>query len=340
MKVLLISLIFITFLAPAQQADVAVNKEILRIAFGSCSKQDQPESQLWAEVNKTNPDLWVWLGDNIYGDTEDMDVMKAKYDQQKSHTGYKTLLSRSSVIGIWDDHDFGVNDGGAEYPMKDQSRDLLFDFLNVDKNNPARKRQGAYQSYTYNNSQGNIKVILLDARYFRDSLKWENPGTDDKIALKNETGDILGETQWKWLENQLSDNEIDLFILASGIQVIPEEHRWEKWSNFPMAKERLLNTIKKIDTPLIIISGDRHLSEVSKLDLEGYDYPLYELTSSSLNSPSTISEENNRFRLKNKIHERNFATMTIIWIAGKPSIQLKYIGKGGKSLASHQIQFN
>ncbi|MEQ9008461.1 MAG: alkaline phosphatase D family protein, partial [Ekhidna sp.] len=170
---------------------------------------------------------------------------------------------------------------------------------------------------------------------------WNNPGTYEKESIVNPTGDILGEKQWNWLEKQLSDPEIDFFILGSGIQVIPEEHRWEKWSNFPQAKTRLLEMIKTTTkAPLVILSGDRHLSEVSKLDLDGYDYPLYEFTSSSLNAPTEPSPENNEFRIKDKIHVQNFAVMTIIWIANNPMIQLKYYGKANKELANYSVRFN
>lgn len=322
-----------------QQADVIINKEISRIAFGSCSKQDFPEKQLWNEVNGTNPDLWIWLGDNIYGDTEDMGVMKEKYDFQKSHPDYQELLKRTEVIGIWDDHDYGVNDGGKEYAAKDGSKEQLFAFLDVDKNHPARRRKGAYQSYTYQSREGNIKVILLDTRYFRDSLKWNNPGTRQKESIVNADGDILGEQQWKWFESQLSDKSINLFIVASGIQVIPREHRWEKWSNFPKSKTRLMNAISKVSKPLVLISGDRHLSEVSKLDVQGYDHPLYEFTSSSLTSPAGIEKEPNQYIVKDKIFEANFASMTIIWVAGTPILTVKYVGESGKELVKHRIQY-
>jgi len=335
-----ICLLFLSGTLCAQQADVTIRKEINRIVFGSCSEQNHPQKQLWNEVNHLAPDLWIWLGDNIYGDTEDMTVMKAKYDLQKSHPEYQKLMATTDIIGIWDDHDFGANDAGKEYPMKDESKEALFDFLDVDKNNPARKRKGAYQSYTYRHGTGNIKVILLDTRYFRDSLVWDNPGTAEKASRVNETGDVLGEEQWAWLGRQLSDPEIDLFILGSGFQVIPEEHQWEKWSNFPQAKARLLDLIKtNASVPLVILSGDRHLSEVSKLELSGYTYPLYEFTSSSLNAPSNPSPESNQYRVKDKIHTQNFAVMTIIWIANSPVIQLKYYGKSNKQLADYSIRF-
>ena len=338
-KIIYLTILF-PFMLPAQQADVTVSKAINRIAFGSCSKQDWQDNQLWAEVNATNPDLWIWLGDNIYADTEDMTVMKSMYALQKSHPDYQQLLSRTEVIGTWDDHDYGANDAGKEYPMKAESKEELFTFLDVDKNHPARKREGVYQSYTYKSESGNLKVILLDVRYFRDSLKWTDYNTPKKVSLVNPTGDILGEAQWKWLEKQLSEDGIDLFLIASGIQAIPSAHVWEKWSNFPKARTRLFEVLKKAQAPMVLLTGDRHISEISKYDLPGHPFPLYEFTSSSLNAAYPPKPDENDYRIGEVIHQQNFAAMMIMWIANKPTIQLKYYTKGSRELASHQIEFD
>ncbi|MEO9485159.1 MAG: alkaline phosphatase D family protein [Ekhidna sp.] len=334
---------FVLLLCPmlllAQRADVTTQMDISRIAFGSCSKQSQTDDQLWSEINSSNPDVWIWLGDNIYGDTEDMSIMKEKYDLQKSHPDYQKLLKRSDVIGIWDDHDYGVNDGGKEFPAKEGSKEALFEFLDIDTDHPARKRKGVYQSYTYQSDNGNVKVILLDTRYFRDVLEWENPGTREKRSIANPQGDILGDAQWAWLETQLLDEEIDLFIVASGIQVIPEKHRWEKWANFPKSRAKLLDLIAKTNAPLILLSGDRHLSEISKMNITGYQHPLYEFTSSSLNSPAGKEKDTNQYLIKKKIHESNFALLSIRWVSNNPVLDIVYQGKGGKVLTEHRIQY-
>lgn len=335
--------LFLFLLSPiflhGQQSDVILKKDISTIAFGSCSKQDQPEDQLWNEINSANPDLWIWLGDNIYGDTENMEVMKEKYDLQKSHPGYQKLLKQTDAIGIWDDHDFGENDGGKEYPAKDGSKKELLDFLDVSEDHPVRSRLGVYQSYTYSSQGGTIKVILLDTRYFRDSLKWNNPGTSEKSSIINPSGDILGETQWAWFERQLSDPTIDFFVIGSGIQVIPNQHRWEKWSNFPKSRGRLFKTVTKANAPLVFLSGDRHLSEVSKIEIPEYKYPIYEFTSSSLTSPSGIEKEENQYMVKDKIYETNFAVLSIQWESKSPVLNLNYYGKKGKKLADYSIQY-
>lgn len=172
MKSLFVSFVLLsTISSAAQPVEGLSQQKVQTIAFGSCSKQDLPDKQLWKEVNEKSPDLWIWLGDNIYGDSEDMEVLKAKYDLQKAHPDYQSLIEKSEVIGIWDDHDFGVNDGGKEFIQKEPSRDILFDFLDLDENHPAWQRKGGYQAHTYDFDGKRIKFIFLDARYFRDPLK-------------------------------------------------------------------------------------------------------------------------------------------------------------------------
>lgn len=311
---------------------------IQTIAFGSCSVQEKVDAQLWKEVVAENPDLWIWLGDNIYADTEDMGKMKSDYDLQKSHPDYQTLLEKMDVIGVWDDHDLGANDLGKEYPMKDESRDLLFDFLDVDKNSEAWNRKGAYQSYTYNFNEKKLKIILLDARYFRDSLKWTfNP----KKAQINENGDVLGEAQWEWFADELSDDGVDMFIVGSGIQVLSKDHGFEKWANFPKERARLLDLLsEKVNVPLVLLSGDRHISEVSKIDLDGYDFPLYDITSSSLTNPwGEESPEANDLRVGQITYPVNFATMDIDWEGIQPSLNFKFVGKGNEILQEFSVVY-
>ena len=38
-----------------------------RFAFGSCSKHDH-EQPMWGAVAASQPDVWIWLGDNVYVD--------------------------------------------------------------------------------------------------------------------------------------------------------------------------------------------------------------------------------------------------------------------------------
>lgn len=334
MKKCLILIALFPSLSLAQNADEVRNKALNQITFGSCSKQDKTEGQLWDEVNRLDSDLWIWLGDNIYGDTEDMTVMREKYDIQKSHMGYQELLSNTEVLGIWDDHDFGVNDGGKEYPKGDESKEEMFRFLDVAMDHPARVRKGAYQSYLYKGIRS-TKIILLDTRYFRDSL-WKD---EKNWNVPNPEGEVLGEEQWTWLQTQLQDDEADFFIIGSGIQVLPEEHRFEKWANFPTERERLLDLVSTVEQLFIFLSGDRHMSEVSTT--EHYGKKIYEFTSSSLTDPWGVpNEESNMYREKDIVYKTNFASLDLLWKKHKLFLKLTYYGEDGQVFQKHKVSFD
>ena len=298
------------------------------IAFGSCSHAFD-SVQMWDNIIAHNPSAWIWMGDNIYGDTEDMAIMKAKYDMQKERPSYQKLIKSMDIYGIWDDHDFGVNDGGKEYPMKDESKILMLDFLDVPANATVRNQKGAYQSYTISDKGLNIKLILLDTRYFRDSLEinLDRP----PLYHPNMTGTVLGETQWNWLEKELTNSNADIHLIGSSYQLIPNDHGYEKWGNFPNERKRFFSLISKtLPKRPIILSGDRHIAEFSKIKLEGLEYPLYEFTSSGLTHTwGTERPEENEHRIGEMIIKKNFGIIDIEHI--NEDIQVKFYVYGSQN---------
>jgi alkaline phosphatase D len=241
------------------------------VAFGSCSKQYNP-NQRWVDIIQNDPDIWIWLGDNIYGDTHDMEFMAEKYNHQKADSGYQLLLnSNTKIIGTWDDHDYGINDGGKYFSKKNESKRLFIDFLDIPSDNPILSHEGVYQSYDYPFDNHLLKIILLDTRNFRDTI-YRDPAT--RAYLPNEEGDILGGQQWIWLEKEFSSSTADLIIIGSSIQVIPDEQIYEKWANLPSSRKRLFNLLEKYpDKRMIFLSCDRHIAEISELLSDNLNYP-------------------------------------------------------------------
>lgn len=304
-KLLFFCFLFSTSLSWAQ--DLTNNKVLQTIALGSCNRQEAPQP-MWPLITQHNPDLWIWLGDNIYGDTNDMQVMKDKYNMQKSNPGYQALIAQTDVIGIWDDHDFGVNDGGKEYPKRAESKALMFDFLDVPKDHPAQKREAAYQSYLYGEGDQKVKIILLDARYDRDALEREN-----RRYQKNWEGKIMSDEQWNWLEKELAANEANIHIIASGIQFIATEHPYEKWDNFPKERQRMLDVIVKTQANnVLMLSGDRHISELASYHVPGYGM-IYDFTSSGMTHSYSSSTEYNSYRMGKLITDKSFGLMQLLW---------------------------
>lgn len=291
------------------------------IAFGSCNKLQMPQTH-WASVAANNPGLWVWLGDIIYADTTDMNALAKHYRGLKTHPEYKKLRAKAQIIGVYDDHDYGVNDGCRDYPKRRESKKCLMDFLDVPKNSPLRKQEGAYQSYTFGKGQQTIKVIVMDTRYFRDPLT-PDPSKQRRYT-PNTAGTMLGEAQWKWLEHELRNSKANLNILCSSVQVVADEHGHEKWGNFPNERKRLLQLIRNAKPKnLLILSGDRHMAEISKMPLDGLPYPLYDFTSSGLTHIRSGNEEANKFRVGDLYLKKNFGLLKIRWEGEHPIVTMQ-----------------
>jgi len=294
------------------------------IAFGSCNKMSMPQT-MWPYVNANKPELWVWLGDIIYADTSNMRALAAHYKKLKTLPEYKKLRSQTQVIGVYDDHDYGVNDGCKDYFMKKGAKKCLMDFLDVPMNSPVRRREGAYSSYTFGKGDETVKVIVMDTRYFRDHLD-KDPSRKSRY-LPNMEGSMLGEAQWEWLENELRTSTANLNILCSSVQVLADDHPHEKWGNFPIQRRKLLSMIAHVQPKnLLILSGDRHMSEISRMQLEGLTYPLYDFTSSGMTHIRSGAEEANRFRVGDMILKKNFGVLKITWNGDRPVVSMQTRG--------------
>lgn len=310
MKFLFSLVLIVSSLTSAAQAPLT------KIAFGSCSNEELHE-EMWTEIAGQKPQLCILLGDNIYGDTQDMTWMRKQYDMQKQLPGYQLLMKTCPIIGTWDDHDYGKNDGGKHYAKKNESKEEFLRFLDVPADDPVRKHDGVYSSYTYGPIGQQVKVILLDLRYFRDTtIRSTIPG---HRYDPNPDGDMMGETQWAWFENELKNSKADVHIIASSIQLISNDHFYEKWGNFPKARQRMFDVlVKHKPRNVFVISGDRHIAEISKIELPGLPKPLYDVTSSGLTHTWNIKgemppDEPNSNRVGKLIIQKNYGLILIDW---------------------------
>jgi alkaline phosphatase D len=337
-KLPLTCLLLLSLPALARSDDTLV---LNRIAFGSCARQDRP-LPIWESIVASKPQLFLSLGDNIYADTKDMKVMKAKYDLLAAHPGYQKLLKTCPLLATWDDHDYGANDAGADFPAKDESQQLFLDFFGIPRDSPRRTQKGVYNSAVFGPFDRRVQVILLDTRYFRSPLR-KRPG---KIipsegayeANTDPAATILGEAQWKWLAEQLQV-PAKLRLLVSSIQVVPQDHHHEKWMNFPHERDRLYKLLQDTKAAgVVILSGDRHLAELSVMDA-GLGYPLFDLTSSGLNqgSPKWRKLEVNRHRIATMNWGNNFGVIGIDWDRPDPLLRLQIRDEAGDVMIQEKV---
>jgi len=295
----------------ATPSEIKSNDSKVIIAFGSCNKHNK-ENVYWDDILRASPDVFIWGGDNIYADTEDMAKMKAMYAQQKAIPEYASLTEHVLVTGTWDDHDYGINDGGLEFSKKKESQQLFLDFMDVGKDDARRNREGVYSTQLISKPGGQVKIINLDTRYFRTPL---TEGTQGKRYLPNEygVGTILGLEQWNWLETELSNSKADFNIIVTSIQFLSKEHGFEKWANHPHEVDKMLKLIKDSNAKrVILLSGDRHISEFSKMDVDGLSFPLIDFTSSGLtHSYASFQGEPNSFRVGEVVSTTSFGLVEV-----------------------------
>ena len=307
---------------------------IQTLSFGSCNDEDESQNY-WNTILETDPDLWIWMGDNIYGDSEDMNILKNKYDKQNNHIEYKEFIRQIPIIGIWYDHDFVINDGNRLYPKKEESKDLMLDFLNVPEDAEVRLRSGAYHSYIFGEEGRKVKIILLDTRSFQDPLT-ENPNGVPRYFPSD--GTLLGADQWTWLQEELDKNEAEVHIIVSSIQFLASKQVYEKWGNFPDERFRMIDLVKNTKARnVIFLSGDRHIAEVSKLDLTGIEYPLYDITSSGLTHSYEQADEENPFRIGPLIGSKNFGILRFTWLDDRVAIEVEIWGMNGEIYFNHRL---
>lgn len=316
----------------AEQSNSEVTSESdFTIAFGSCNKHNET-NPLWDDILAVKPNIWIWGGDIVYADTENMDKLRSIYAAQDTVKGYKRLKETVPVIGTWDDHDYGLNDGGVEFTAKEESQQEFLDFMGVPKDSPRRKREGVYAVHNYELPEGKIKIIVLDTRYFRTAL---TPSSKTEKRVQPNVygeGTILGERQWEWLSEELANSKAHFNILVSSVQFLSNKHGFEGWGNFPHEVDRLTKLVVATKAKgVMVLSGDRHISEFSKEKINGLKYPLVDFTSSGLTHTYTgFSGEENPYRVGEVVFVKSFGTVDFNFKTN--SVHLKMIGDGGKVL--------
>ncbi len=326
--IFILFLLLFTNLFAQERVLLDTQKNITKIAFGSCNFEFHKQP-LWPVISENNPDLWIWLGDVVYADTEDMELMQSKFDKQLSNKNYREFLTKVPVIGIWDDHDFGGNNQGINYPMKKYSQQIFLDFIGEPQNTTRRTQEGIYTAYVIGSGKQKVKIILLDTRYFK-----EKPGAEN---------DILGETQWQWFENELkhsAQNQIPIHIIASGIQFLSDSKLVEKWNDYPKSKARLYELFEKYrPSGLILISGDVHYGEILEHKLENSDLIIREITSSGMthsNYPQPLVT-NNKYSIDEPYIGIQFGMITIDWDEN-PKVTLQIKNRKNKVKGEYQFE--
>jgi len=338
MRLLLLLFAFITFSNTTTVLPVKTLQNPV-ITFGSCLNLHQyshPNPIIFQHILQQNSDVWIWIGDIAYfpANAEDAEHMVNSFNKVKNIPFYKELKKRTPVIGMWDDHDYGQNNGDKKYKHKERNKQFYLDFLDESADSPRRTKDGLYESY-YIGDETKVKVILLDVRYNKDPPSIFGGG------------DMLGENQWKWLEEELENNKAQFTLIASGSQVLTNDIVFiETW--YAASRERLFELIRKYKlSGVILLSGDVHFAKILKHPCpERIGYNLYEFTSSGLTeSPPFPEPEKLVSELfldtyntqKDRVFQRNFGVLRFSFEEER-SVILEIRNEEGKVVLQKKIE--
>ncbi|MDX2143240.1 MAG: alkaline phosphatase D family protein [Rhodospirillaceae bacterium] len=330
----------------------ALERTLARIAFGSCCDQEK-DQPIWDHVVAAKPDLFVFLGDNIYGDSADMNMIRARYAKLAAKPGFKKLRATTPIAAIWDDHDYGEDDAGANYPFSRETQKIFLDFFGEPSDSPRWSRNGLYASYIFGPKGKRVQLILPDLRMHRSALvemdlggrgykSWAKdkekagepvPGPYQRNPDPNVS--MLGEAQWAWLEEQFKV-PADIRLFGSSLQVLADFPGWEAWINFTRDHQRLIEVIGRTKAGgVIFLSGDTHYGEISKLDVN-VPYPLWDVTSSGLTEVWPVLPPNDN-RVGPAINAENFGVIEIDWKGRNTKIRMQVRGGDGATKLEQQV---
>ena len=315
------------------------NQEILTLGFGSCLHQDRSMAIL-KTIEKKELDLFMFIGDNVYGDQEDGELDKLIRTYKQQYNNLENFLKNVSTEFIWDDHDFGINDGGSNYRYKDRAKELFLETWKIPSNDPRRLRDGLYFDKMIKKNGLKVHLIFLDNRSFKSEWKltdeFNKEGKERYVKDFDPDKTILGKKQWQWLKDKLNEDS-DIKIILSSLQILSLGHGWESWDKLPLERERLFNLIDESDVSnLFILSGDRHRGGFYRFKTNDNN-DIHEFTSSSLNLPIPFNtEEKGPLRIGSTYRKANFGVVRIF----EDKVVMELTSNMGKVVNSLSLEIN
>lgn len=242
----------------------------LRIAFGSCARLQFDAAQpIWDAIAAMEPDLFLWLGDNIYADSDQEASFTDLYGRQRSIPGFARFAARVPQLAIYDDHDFGYNNADGTNPVKAMTL-KLFKRWWANPSAGTRDTPGVF----FRHSLGQVDLFMLDGRYHRSPVEMpDGPGKT-----------LLGAGQLAWLKSELKASKAAFKILVSGVAWSAGEPGSDSWASYLHERNAILDFIRDQKISGVFgISGDVHMGEANCVpwsEKGGYDF--YDFVSSGL----------------------------------------------------------
>ncbi len=312
------------------------DRAVTRIAFGSCYAPQLERPGIWTSIAHSEPQLMLLLGDNVYQSEElaqpGLRELREAYAMLAAEPEFAALRERTTVLATWDDHDYGLNDAGAEFPQRAESEALFEAVWPLPKGASRAAGRGIYTHMTLGPPGRRLQVLMLDTRSFRDAWPDRSSGSASQATL-------LGASQWSWLQARLQE-PADLRLLVSSIPVLSDRDSGENWARMPNERVRLLKLLEgRAGGDLLILSGDTHYAAMLTSKGESGD-GLLEATSSSLTLPISENRRDSldledAARIGEVRFEENYGLLEIDWEARLMTVKL--LDREGKPLLHRPV---
>jgi alkaline phosphatase D len=255
------------------------------------TQDPQPQGQpfeVLARIAEENPDLFIYMGDTIYSDSETEAPLArtraekwAKYRANRVAAA-QALLKQTNTWAVWDDHEV-VNDfdgavlSGTDPALLKAGRQAFNDYWPVDPKRHYRKV--AYGS--------DVDLFFLDERTYRtksvdETKKCRDADGDldfaptmpqgDRAflgfgpvapkclkAINNPAASMLGEKQLAWLETGLKSSTATWKLIVNEVPmtqifVLP----YDRWEGFGHERSHLLSFIQRNVSNVVFLTTDIH----------------------------------------------------------------------------------
>jgi alkaline phosphatase D len=311
---------------------------------GSCSYFNEPaydrpgvpygkDSTIFASMAKENAAMMVWLGDAWY--TREVDFFSEwglwyRASKDRASTILQPFLKSMTHVGIWDDHDYGPNNSGAAYHLKNVSRNVFASYFP----NPSAGQNG--QGIYTKTSWADVDFFLIDDRWWRSA----DDVLDSINGKPNPEKVMIGREQLQWLKDALLESIATFKIIAVGSQVLNPVSPYEKWGRYPVEFQELMQFLQiNPISGVMFLTGDRHHSEIIKVDRPGY-YPLYDITVSPLTSGThkfDRAEKDNPYRIVGVDELQNYGRISITGPRGNRKLTVDFLGVKGELIKSWSV---
>lgn len=326
MKKLAFIILFLLIACEENQSTKSIkNPNVYSIGFGSCLTQER-SMPIFNTIKDENYDLFLMIGDNVYGDSEREDLLELREAYDKQRQNFDNLNLNFPIEAIWDDHDYGLNDAGKEYAYKEDAKELFLDFWNIPMDDVRRSRDGLYFEWIQTIDGITVQMLFLDTRFFRDALLPTDergaPGKERYLPHTDTSLTMLGVDQWNWLEEKMNI-QVDHRIIVSSIQFLAMGHGWEAWKTLPHERQKLIDIIDQSSSEnVLILSGDRHRAGLYQLTTNS-NKNIIEMTSSSLNLSFANDEEAGPLRVGPTFVQENYGEILLNKASNSLIVNLK-----------------